>query len=121
MEKDNTPLTRVEFTKFADNVIGIVKDIAKYIDQNEQYNKKLADKLNKAFSHVYQRFDDVDQRLDRIEQKLVDLEKDSDEIKRNVHYVRNDTRVLPSMFDLVRSDVIVVENLKRRVKKLEKP
>ena len=66
---------------------------------------RFAGELNKAFGFVYQRFDDIEQRLERLES--------------DIHTVKNDTRMIDPMFELIRTDGAEVGELKIRVKKLE--
>ena len=62
--------------------------------------------LNEAFGYIYKRFDDIEKRIDRLET--------------DVHYVKNDTRLIHPMFELVRTDGTEVGELKIRVERLEK-
>ena len=89
--KDDAPLTRGEFKTF-------VKDLVKV--------------LNNTSEHVSRRFDDIEQRLERLESKM-------DSLTSTVHYIKNDTKVMHPMYELVRADGEDIGRLKIRVDKLE--
>ena len=61
--------------------------------------------LNQALKYLYQRFDDVD--------------RDLKNLKSTIHSVKNDTKVIPPMFELVRMDTTEIGELKLRIDSLE--
>lgn len=71
-----------------------------------EFMERHATALNEAFDYIFKRFDDIEKRIDRLETDL--------------HYVKNDTRLIHPMFELVRTDGTEVGELKVRVERLEK-
>ena len=96
MSKDTDPLTREEFHRY----MGM-------------YTEAMADSLNKAFGHVYRRFDDLEERMEGIERRLESLEG-------TVHKVKNDTRMIKPIFEWARTDNDEFARLKVRVDELER-
>ena len=91
----------------------MAKDESLTRDEFEDFMKKFAGQLNEAFAHTYRRFDDLDQRLSKLEQRV-------DEMGSDMHTVKNDTRLIEPMFELVRLDGAEAGDLKLRVTSLEK-
>lgn len=99
MSQDDTPLTRGEFAKFANDLI---------------------EGLNTAFGHIYRRLDDIEQRMEKLEDRAGTMQDDISDIRSNMHYVKNDTKMIRPMFELIRMDGAEMGELKVRVENLEK-
>lgn len=97
--KDDAPLTRGEFNVF-------VKD--------------LVDNLNEMTLHMYRQFDYVSKRFDDVDRRLESLEAKVSGMDTTIHYIKNDTKVMHPMYELVRTDGEEISGLKLRVDKLEK-
>ena len=91
MARDDTPLTRGEFAKFADDLI---------------------EGLNTAFRHIYRRLDDIERRMEKLEGKAGTMQSDISDIRSNMHYVKNDTKMIRPMFELIRMDGAEMGELK---------
>ena len=61
--------------------------------------------FNQALKYIYQRFDEIDKRFEKLES--------------TIHSVKNDTRIIHPMFELVRMDTTDIGKLKLRVDNLE--
>ena len=101
------------FIMYGKYIYCMAKDESLTRDEFEDFMKKFAGQLNEAFAHTYRRFDDLDQRLSKLEQRV-------DEMGSDMHTVKNDTRLIEPMFELVRLDGAEVGDLKLRVTSLEK-
>ena len=97
--KGDIPISRREFADFVD---GFVTG------------------LNDAFKHMSRRLDDIERRLEHLEGKVDSINSTVNNMSSAVHVIKNDTRVIHPMFELVRTDGAEIGELKLRVDKLEK-
>ena len=80
------------------------KDTHVTAEQFNEFAKTLIDTLNKPHEHIYKRFDSVENRLSAIETDIVDLRKSVSGIQSNVVSVKQDTKLLPPIFELLGQD-----------------
>lgn len=115
--------TRFKTSIYSYTYMGKTNEIltrAEFYDVMKAFTKDLGEQLNGAFAHVIRRLESIELRMDRIEQHMDNLEQTVGKVRDEVHYVKNDTRLIGPMFESVRMDGAELWRLKIRVDDIEK-